>query len=281
MTADLTAGAAAGISTGISTGVSAAATATATAAVYTGRHRRAGSPRTAPPEAPAWSKANRLLPVQVVVIAKEPVPGRVKTRLTPAFTPLEAAALAEASLTDTLDAVLRAPVARRVLALSGRPGRWLPPGFDVIGQRGQGLDERIAWALSDARVTLPLPVVLIGMDTPQVTPELLAAAAEPLVSRTADATFGMAEDGGFWLLGLREVDPDLILGVPMSRGDTGARQLDRLEQAGLRVTMLPELTDVDTVREAQQIAALTPGSRFAACMARLREDAHQPVAAAS
>jgi glycosyltransferase A (GT-A) superfamily protein (DUF2064 family) len=222
MTADLTAGVAADISTDISTGVTAAAT-VATAAVYTGRHRRAGSPRTAPPETPAWSKASRLLPVQVVVIAKEPVPGRVKTRLTPAFTPLEAAALAEASLTDTLDAVSRAPVARRVLALSGRPGRWLPPGFDVIGQRGQGLDERIAWALSDARVTLPLPVVLIGMDTPQVTPELLAAAAEPLVSRTADATFGMAEDGGFWLLGLREVDPDLILGVPMSRGDTGAR----------------------------------------------------------
>ena len=77
----------------------------------------------------------------------------------------------------------------------------------MIGQRGAGLDERIAWALSDARVTLPLPVVLIGMDTPQVTPGLLAAAAEPLVSRTADATFGMAEDGGFWLLGLREVDP--------------------------------------------------------------------------
>lgn len=279
MTADLTAGVAADISTGVS--AAAAAATDATAAVYTGRHRRVGSPRTAPPEARAWSKANRLLPVQVVVIAKEPVPGRVKTRLTPAFTPLEAAALAEASLTDTLDAVSRAPVARRVLALSGRPGRWLPPGFDVIGQRGQGLDERIAWALSDARVTLPLPVVLIGMDTPQVTPELLAAAAEPLVSRTADATFGMAEDGGFWLLGLREVDPDLILGVPMSRGDTGARQLARLEQAGLRVTMLPELTDVDTAREAQQIAALAPGSRFAACMARLREDTHQPMAAAS
>ena len=283
MTADLTAGVTANLTAGVSaaaTNVSAVAT-DVTAAVYTGRHRRAGSPRTAPPETPAWTKASRLLPVQVVIIAKEPVPGRVKTRLTPAFTPLEAAALAEASLTDTLDAVSRAPVARRVLALSGRPGRWLPPGFDVIGQRGQGLDERIAWALSDARVTLPLPVVLIGMDTPQVTPELLAAAAEPLVSRTADATFGMAEDGGFWLLGLREVDPDLILGVPMSRGDTGARQLARLEQAGLRVTMLPELTDVDTVREAQQIAALTPGSRFAACMARLREDTHQPVAAAS
>jgi uncharacterized protein len=273
MTADVPAGMSAGVAAGVPAGMS--------AAVYTGRHRWAGGPGTAPPEAPSWSKASRLLAVQIVVIAKEPVPGRVKTRLTPAFTPLEAAALAEASLADTLDAVSRAPVARRVLALAGRPGRWLPPGFDVIGQRGGGLDERITWALSDARVTLPLPVVLIGMDTPQVTPELLAAAAEPLVSRTADATFGMAEDGGFWLLGLREVNPDLILGVPMSRGDTGARQLARLEQAGLRVTMLPELTDVDTVREAQQIAALTPGSRFAACMARLREDASQPVAAAS
>jgi uncharacterized protein len=260
--------------------MTAGVTADVAAAVYTGRHRRGGAAGAASPPGPPWSKASRLLAVQIVVIAKEPVPGRVKTRLTPAFTPLEAAALAEASLTDTLAAVAGTTVARRVLALDGRPGRWLPPGFDVIGQRGQGLDERIAWALSDARVTLPLPVVLIGMDTPQVTPELLAAAAEPLVSRTADATFGMAEDGGFWLLGLREVDPDLILGVPMSRGDTGARQLARLEQAGLRVTMLPELTDVDTVREAQQIAALTPGSRFAACMARLREDMVQPVTAA-
>jgi uncharacterized protein len=250
-------------------------------AVYTGRHRRTGPPGKPGQKAPPWSKASRLLPAQIVVIAKEPVPGRVKTRLSPAFTPLEAAALAEASLADTLEAVSRTTVARRVLALDGRPGPWLPKGFDVIGQRGTGLDERIAWALSDARVTLPLPVVLIGMDTPQVTPELLAAAAEPLVSRTADATFGMAEDGGFWLLGLREVDPDLILGVPMSKGDTGPRQLARLERAGLRITMLPELTDVDTVREAQQIAALTPGSRFAACMARLREDAGQPVAAAS
>src|SRR5205814_1318901 len=151
-------------------------------------------------------------------------------------------------------------LAGRVLTVSpldGRPGRWLPKGFDVIGQRGHGLDERIAWALSDARVTLPLPVVLIGMDTPQVTPELLAAAAEPLVSRTADATFGMAEDGGFWLLGLREVDPGLILGVPMSQPDTGPKQLARLEQAGLRVTMLPQLTDVDTVREAECVAAVT------------------------
>jgi len=249
--------------------------------VYTGRHRRDGDQ---PADPPSWTRAGRLLAVQIVVIAKEPVPGRVKTRLTPPFTPGEAAALAEAALTDTLAAVAQTTVARRVLALAGTPGRWLPRGFDVIGQRGAGLDERIAWALVDTKVTMPLPVVLIGMDTPQVTPGLLAAATEPLVSRTADATFGLAEDGGFWLLGLREVDPALILGVPMSRPDTGARQLARLEQAGLRITMLPELTDIDTIREAERVAAATPGSRFAACMDGLRDGVHegagQPVAAA-
>ncbi len=252
---------------------------------YTGRHRRdgAGSPgaaSAAKPYSPAWGRpAGRLLAAQVVVIAKEPVPGRVKTRLTPPFTPEEAAALAEAALTDTLEAVAHTTVARRVLALDGMPGRWLPQGFDVIGQRGAGLDERIAWALADARVTLPLPVVLIGMDTPQVTPGLLAAAAEPLVARTADATFGLAADGGFWLLGLREVDPALILGVPMSQPDTGSRQLARLERAGLRVRMLPELTDVDTASEAERIAAMTPGSRFAACMTGLCDSVPQAVAA--
>ncbi len=248
-----------------------------TADFYTGRHRRADdvagtSSRTRP-------RLAGVLAVQIVVIAKQPVPGRVKTRLTPPFTPAQAAALAEASLTDTLAAVAGASVVRRVLALEGRPGPWLPPGFDVISQRGRGLDQRISWALTDARVTLPVPVVLIGMDTPQVTPGLLAAAAEPLVDRSADATFGLAEDGGFWLLGLREVDPDLILGVPMSRHDTGAHQLARLEQAGLRIRMLPQLADVDTVREAERIAAITPGSAFAACMDRLRAPAPQAVSA--
>lgn len=210
------------------------------------------------------------LAAQVIVIAKAPVPGRVKTRLTPPFTPVEAAALAEAALTDTLAAVSRADVARRVLALEGVPGPWLPPGFDVIAQRGAGLDERIAHALTDAQVAAPLPVVLIGMDTPQVTAELLAAAVAPLADGSADVTFGFAEDGGFWLLGMREVDPALLLGVPMSRPDTGSLQFRRLEQAGLRIRLVPELTDIDTVNEAERIAATIPDSAFAGCLSAVR-----------
>ena len=221
-----------------------------------------------------WPGGDAALAAQVVVIAKAPVPGRVKTRLTPPFTPEEAAALAEAALTDTLTAVGQADVARRVLALDGAPGRWLPTGFDVIEQRGAGLDERIASALLDACASAPLPVVLIGMDTPQVTPDLLAAAAEPLVTGAADATFGFAEDGGFWLLGLREVDPALLLGVPMSQPDTGSHQLLRLERAGLRIELVPELTDVDTADEAERIAAEIPGSAFAQRLSTLRRPAY-------
>jgi rSAM/selenodomain-associated transferase 1 len=203
------------------------------------------------------------LTAQVVVIAKEPVPGRVKTRLTPPFSPAEAALLAEAALTDTLAAVTATPVARRVLALDGAAGDWLPSGFSVIPQRGGGLDERLAAAFADAHAALPLPMVLIGMDTPQVTPGLLADAAGTLISGEADAVYGPAEDGGFWLLGLRRPDRSLLAGVPMSRPDTGRRQLDRLTEAGLRVAIVPELTDVDTFREAELIASAIPGSAFA------------------
>ena len=185
---------------------------------------------------------------QLIVIAKEPRPGRVKTRLTPPFTPQDAASLAEGALADTLAAAAAARMTRHVLALDGVAGDWRPAGFDVIGQRGGGLDERLAAAFADTHARLPLPMVLIGMDTPQVTPGLLMDAAQALACGEADAVFGPAADGGFWLLGLRTPDWSLLAGVPMSRQDTGrhARQAD---VAGLRVAMMPELTDVDTVRK--------------------------------
>jgi glycosyltransferase A (GT-A) superfamily protein (DUF2064 family) len=112
-------------------------------------------------------------------------------------------------------------------------------------------------------------MVLIGMDTPQVTPDLLTDAALPLVSGEADASFGAAADGGYWLLGLRAPNWSLLHGVPMSRSDTGRVQLGRLTDAGLRVAMLPELTDVDHAEDAVKIAAEAPGSRFAGALASM------------
>ncbi|WAZ24823.1 glycosyltransferase [Streptomyces cinnabarinus] len=194
----------------------------------------------------------------LLVIAKEPRPGRVKTRLTPPFTPQEAAALAAASLADTLDVVARTPARRRVLALDGTPGHWLPPGFEVVPQCAGGLDERLA----DAFAGCSGPALLIGMDTPQVTPELLT-----LDFTDCDAYFGPAEDGGFWALGLAEPDPALLRGIPMSTPHTGAAQRARL--AGLRVRDLPVLRDVDTAEDARAVAKEAPEGRFAGLLERL------------
>jgi rSAM/selenodomain-associated transferase 1 len=198
----------------------------------------------------------------LVVIAKEPVPGRVKTRLTPAYTAEEAAGLAEAALADTLGTVARTPAGARTLALAGEPGPWLPPGVRVVRQRGDGLDERLAHAFDDAYDGRPL--VLIGMDTPQVTADLLERAGRAL--EHSGAVFGPAADGGFWLLGLARPDARLLRGVPMSRPDTGRVQLDRLREAGLSVDVLPRLTDVDTAADAARVAALAPHGRFAAAV---------------
>lgn len=190
----------------------------------------------------------------LLVIAKEPRPGRVKTRLTPPFTPAQAAGLAEAALADTLRAVAAAPARRRLLVLDGRPGSWLPPGFDVVPQCAGALDARLA----DAFARCTGPALLIGMDTPQVTPELL-----DVDLTDCDACFGPAEDGGFWALGLARPEPALLRGVPMSSPVTGSVQRERLVAAGLRVRDLPRLRDVDTAADARAVAALAPHGAFA------------------
>lgn len=200
--------------------------------------------------APAPESATTLL-----VIAKQPVPGRVKTRLVPPCTHEQAAGLAEAALTDTLHTVLQAPALRRVLVLEGEPGPWLPAGFDIVPQCGGQLDERLASAFA----AVDGPALLIGMDTPQITPDLLA-----VDWHAADAVFGPAADGGFWALGMRVPEPSLLRGVPMSTISTGSIQRARLSEAGLRVTDLPQLRDVDTAADAVVVSRQAPQSRFAA-----------------
>ncbi|MDF4252254.1 DUF2064 domain-containing protein [Streptomyces sp. WMMB303] len=210
-------------------------------------------------------------PTTLLVIAKEPLPGRVKTRLAPAFTPHGAAALAAAALTDTLRAVLAAPARRRILVLDGSPGPWLPgpeeggDRIEVVPQDGGGLDERLAAAFARCDG----PALLVGMDTPQLTPQLLAPATRADAWQHYDAWFGPAADGGFWALGLAEPDPALLRGVPMSTAATGAAQRARLLAAGLRVQDLPELRDVDEPGDAATVAGEAPAGLFAAEHARL------------
>jgi uncharacterized protein len=111
--------------------------------------------------------------------------------------------------------------------------------------------------------------VLIGMDTPQVTPELLALACERLVAPGVDAVLGAAPDGGYWALGLHEARSEVLYGVPMSADDTCVAQRERLLAHGLRVRELPPLRDVDDIADAHAVASAAPGGRFARTLAEV------------
>jgi rSAM/selenodomain-associated transferase 1 len=200
----------------------------------------------------------------LVVIAKTPVPGRVKTRLTPPCTPAQAARLAAAAIEDTFAAVLAARGAgRRIVVLDGEPGAWIPAGFEVIPQRGDGLAARLAAAFADVGG----PALLIGMDTPQVTPALLESGLEAL--EHCDSAFGAALDGGYWGIGLRTPDDAVFAGVAMSEANTGAVQRARLAILGHRTAVLAPLLDVDTIANAHAVAAAAPDGAFARALAAI------------
>lgn len=204
---------------------------------------------------------------QVLVIAKEPVPGRVKTRLSPPCTPAQAAELASAALVDTMNTVRSIEVSRRVLVFDGRPPEE-ERDFDVIEQRGGGLAERLANAFDDAGV----PALLIGMDCPQMSPGTLAAALATLELRRFDAVLGATVDGGYWAIGLKCADRAVFAGIPMSTPYTFAAQLARLHELGLRVGLLSVLQDVDHFSDAIAVASMIPNSKFGRAVARLQSE---------
>ena len=197
----------------------------------------------------------------LIVMAKAPVPGRVKTRLTPPLRPEQAAALARAALEDTLAAVGRS---------SWRPAAWwCSTASPTAGCRTGSSSSRSAAAASRAPgrafENVEGPALLVAMDTPQVTPELLDAGLAGLADG-ADAVLGPATDGGYWTIGLARSDPRVFDGVPMSQPHTGAAQRARLAALGLATHYLPLLRDVDTFEDARSVAAAAPGGRFAATL---------------
>lgn len=216
------------------------------------------------------------LPVTVLVVAKAPEPGRAKTRLAATVGDRVAAEIAAAALLDTLDAVAAAPVAAKVVALTGDLDnaamsaeiRDRLSAFTVIGQRGDDFAERLAHAHAQAGRLFPgYPVVQIGMDTPQVSGELLADCARRLLDAesVSTAVLGLACDGGWWVLGVHTpAAAQRLRGVPMSRPDTGDLTLKALHDNGIQVTLVQRLADVDVVEDVSAVRdECAPQSRFA------------------
>jgi len=187
---------------------------------------------------------------QLLLIAKAPVPGRVKTRLCPPCTPDQAARVAAAALADTITALDATPAARRTIVLNGQYRQ--PPAWHTVRQYGTGLAHRLANALVDT--ALPRTAsVLVGMDTPQLTPAHLDALTGGLADH--GAVLGPAEDGGWWGLALRDpFHADALRDVPMSTPDTAQWTVKALRERGVRVGFGPVLRDVDTAADAWAVA---------------------------
>jgi hypothetical protein len=193
-----------------------------------------------------------------VVLAKRPQAGLVKTRMFPQLSYEAAAEIAAAALRDTLATVGAAGFRHCVLSFDGDPVGWLPEGWLLHRQPAGGLDERIVAAIEAAPDG---PVLLVGMDTPQLS----ARALHEFDPVSYDACLGVATDGGYWVIGFANAwdAAAAVLGVPMSVPSTGTEQLRRLRELGLRVQLLDELSDVDTVAAARQVATEAPNTDFA------------------
>lgn len=216
----------------------------------------------------------------LLVVAKAPAPGRAKTRLCPPASLRQAARLAAAALLDTLAVVRATPGVTPVLAWAGRladveeSGELADAiaGWPVLWQRGSGLADRLVNAHLEVAIAYPgRPVLQIGMDTPQLTPDLVGRALRGLGA--AEAALGLAVDGGWWSLGLRDPRHAAALrSVPMSTAETGRRTAAALRKLGLRVAPAPQLRDVDEWADALAVAAAAPGGRFARQVAAVRAD---------
>ncbi len=206
--------------------------------------------------------------VQCLVMAKAPVPGQAKTRLAADLGDDLAADLAAAALLDTLDAARDAfGVDHCRLALAGdldRAQRGAEirealAGWRVFAQHGDDFAARLAHAHGEVAGA---PVVQVGMDTPQATPGQLAAVATALDDH--DAVVGLADDGGWWVLGLRDPLDAVVLGpIPTSEPTTGRLTVAALRDRGLDVGLTGSLCDVDTLADGELAAAAAPETRFA------------------
>lgn len=215
---------------------------------------------------------------QILVVAKAPLCGSVKTRLGAEIGMQEAAEVAAAALLDTLAACTEGYGATRChLALAGELGSAVRgeeiaaavTGWSVFPQRGDGFAERLVHAHTVLGTRGPGPVLQIGMDTPQVTPALLAATEVCLGDEDdpnrCDGVLGAATDGGWWILALRDARTATPLRVvTMSTPSTHDDTRHALTAAGLRMGTTMVLRDVDTAADARAVAELAPTGRFAA-----------------
>jgi len=195
-------------------------------------------------------------PPRVLIAAKAPLPGRVKTRLSPPLSPGLAARLAEAFLADVLTAARAVDPGAGFLCPPADAAdlRERFPGAAIVEQAGSGLTGALATGLATG-------AVVVAGDAPAIRTETIAAA----LAATAELVLAPSHDGGFGLIRLRGDADALFAGIAWSTGSVLDQTVAAAEALGLAVELLEPVPDVDTVAD---LAALDL-SRVAATRAVL------------
>ncbi len=211
---------------------------------------------------PAGGPLSRAL----VVFAKEPLPGTVKTRFSPALTPSAAARLYRCMLADTVAAFSGLPVTTLVLCVAPSPGAVTYfhrrfPGFPLMLQEGDDLGARLNNAFRCLFSRGFRTVAAIGSDAPDLPPDFVTDAFRLLESDAADVVFGPAGDGGYYLVALQTPHARLFQDIPWSTAATLAASETAAAELGLRCRHLPVWHDLDTVDDVRRLLADTDGCR--------------------
>ncbi|NBB85205.1 MAG: DUF2064 domain-containing protein [Bacteroidetes bacterium] len=194
----------------------------------------------------------------LIVFAKPPTPGRVKTRLTPALTEETAAALYAAFLKDALLQYGPLPMDVRLYLGNAAPAveAWAQEqtDADVHYQHGPGLGKRMARAFVESFAAGYERLVIIGTDHPTLPTPFIAQAFERLDTPRA-VTLGPSTDGGYYLLGMNDYFPELFHEMTYSHGEVFSETLARAHNAGAQITILPSWYDVDEPTDLQRLTA--------------------------
>lgn len=190
----------------------------------------------------------------LVVVAKTPQPGEVKTRLLTRLTPEEATGLYSCFIRDRIREIgalqgVDLAIAYTPEASKDYFARFLSNGFQLFAQQGKDLGERLHNIFVRKLAQGYHSVCIIDSDTPDLPRSLVARAFQWLAEDTADAVFGPCEDGGYYLVGLRRDQPALFTDIPWSTARVLPLSLQKAAAMGLRTRLLPRWNDLDTVED--------------------------------
>jgi hypothetical protein len=214
----------------------------------------------------------------LIIFAKQPVPGNVKTRMTPPLVPAEAASLYDAMVRDVLDKCRHLTMADLLLFHDDRPGSRefftnLLPNILLMPQEGADLGERLERAFDRTFALGYGQAVIMGTDSPDLPLPYIEEGIQSLAADIADAVFGPTADGGYCLLGLSAPHPTLFRDIPWSTAQVLERSLQKCDEAGLRTELLPRWHDLDTVADLLRLPLECPAAAPRTCraIAALRE----------